>query len=179
MTTNDVSCEKYIELMQIDIEIEDHRWEETGLTSIAKRAALAVLGHLNIDTEKCELSVLGCSDNRIRTLNADFREKDMATNVLSWPADERGANIDGEMPEKPEVDAFNIIELGDIAISYDTCWRESLDADRSISDHTMHLMVHAILHLLGFDHIRDKDATLMENIETGILGKMGISDPYT
>jgi probable rRNA maturation factor len=83
------------------------------------------------------------------------------------------------MPQPPEPDVFGAIELGDVAISYDTCQAEAIQAGRALADHTMHLMVHGILHLLGFDHIRDKDATLMESIETDILGKMGIADPYS
>lgn len=165
--------------MQIDIEIEDGRWADVGLTDIGEKAASAVLSHLGIEPDDCELSVLGCDDARIQVLNADFREKDKATNVLSWPAEERGAEVDGDMPQPPEPDVFGTIELGDVAISYDTCQAEAIQAGRALADHTMHLMVHGILHLLGFDHIRDKDATLMESIETDILGKMGIADPYS
>ena len=165
--------------MQIDIEIEDGRWADVGLTDIGEQAASAVLAHLGIESDDCELSVLGCDDARIQVLNANFREKDKATNVLSWPAEERGAEVDGDMPQPPEPDVFGAIELGDVAISYDTCQAEAIQAGRALADHTMHLMVHGILHLLGFDHIRDKDATLMESIETDILGKMGIADPYS
>ena len=165
--------------MQIDIDITDDRWVDHDLEGIATRAALAVLGHLDIDPEDCELSVLGCDDDRIKVLNADFREKDKATNVLSWPADERGAATDGDRPDRPEPDVFGTIELGDVAISFDTCDREARDFGRPMAHHTMHLMVHGVLHLLGFDHIRDKDADLMEQIEAEILGKMGIPDPYS
>ncbi|WP_194097993.1 rRNA maturation RNase YbeY [Marivivens aquimaris] len=165
--------------MQIDIEITDDRWVDLGLEDITETAAHAVLERLGIDAEECELSVLGCDDARIRELNADFREKDKATNVLSWPADERGAEDDGDMPEAPEADVFGTIELGDIAISYETCEREATEAGKPLRDHAMHLMIHGILHLLGFDHIRDGDAALMEGIETEILGKMGMADPYS
>ena len=164
--------------VQIDIDITDDRWEDLGLEDIAEKAALAVLDRLGIDPEECELSVLGCGDDRIRELNADFREKDKATNVLSWPSDERGAEGEGDMPDTPEADVFGTIELGDIAISFDTCAREAQEADKPLHDHAMHLMVHGVLHLLGFDHIREGDATLMEGLETEILGKMGIADPY-
>ncbi len=165
--------------MQIDIEITDDRWVDLGLEDITETAAHAVLERLGIDAEECELSVLGCDDARIRELNADFREKDKATNVLSWPADERGAEDDGDMPEEPEADVFGTIELGDIAISYETCEREATEAGKPLRDHAMHLMIHGVLHLLGFDHIRDGDAALMEGIETEILGKMGMADPYS
>ena len=70
------------------------------------------------------------------------------------------------------------VELGDIAISYDTCASEAAAAGKAMQDHVMHLMIHGALHLLGFDHVRDQDATLMEALEVEILEKMGIDDPY-
>lgn len=165
--------------MQIDIDITDARWADLDLETLSDSAARAVLTHLGVEPEVCELSVLGCDDDRIKTLNADFREKDKATNVLSWPAQDRGAEIDGAAPELPTADVFGAITLGDIAISFDTCAREAQAAGKSLHDHAMHLMVHGVLHLLGYDHIRDIDATLMERIEAQILGKMGIEDPYS
>jgi probable rRNA maturation factor len=68
--------------------------------------------------------------------------------------------------------------LGDIAIAYDTCAREAADGGKPLADHVTHLIVHAVLHLLGYDHENDPDALLMEGIETEILGKMGLPDPY-
>ena len=97
---------------------------------------------------------------------------------MSWPAEERAADVEGEMPEAPEADPFGAIELGDIAIAYETCAREADAGGKTLEAHATHLLVHGILHLLGFDHERDRDATLMEGLETEILGKMGIEDPY-
>lgn len=118
---------------------------------------------------------MGCSDDRIATLNADFRGKPVPTNVLSWPSDERGADVDGDVPLPPD---STDPELGDIAISYDTCLSEATAAGKTMHEHTAHLVVHGLLHLLGYDHERDADATLMEGLETQILGKLGIADPY-
>ena len=165
--------------MQIDIDIVDDRWADHGLEDIAGRATRAVLDHLEIEGGACELSVLGCDDDRIKALNADFREKDAATNVLSWPAQERGARVNGARPDMPVPDVLGAIELGDVAISFDTCDREAREFGRPLAHHTMHLMVHGVLHLLGFDYIQDKDADLMEQIEAEILGKMGIPNPYS
>ncbi len=164
--------------MDLDVAIEDDRWDEADLDALAEVAVRAVLARLEIEPEDCEISVLGCDDARIAVLNADFRGKEKATNVLSWPAEERGAVAEGAMPAAPEPDRFGAISLGDIAISYDTCAAEALAAGKALKDHAMHLLVHGTLHLLGFDHIRDGDAALMEGIETEILGKMGIADPY-
>jgi len=164
--------------MIIDLNNEDARWEGVGLEGLVQAAAIAVLDRLGIDPEEAELSVLGCDDARIADLNAEFRGKPTPTNVLSWPAEERAAEIEGDMPEPPEADPFGAIELGDIAIAFETCAREAEEAGKTLEAHATHLLVHGILHLLGFDHERDRDATLMEGLETEILGKMGIEDPY-
>ncbi len=165
--------------MLCDIIVEDDRWQEVALESLAETAAQAVLRHLDLAPEGHLISLLACDDARITALNADFRDKPQPTNVLSWPAQELAPIDPGEVPARPQPDIFDdVTELGDIAISWDTCAREAAAAQKPMSDHVTHLVIHGVLHLLGYDHIRDKDATLMENIETQILGKMGISDPY-
>jgi len=164
--------------MIIDLDSEDARWADLGLEGLVQAAAAAVFDRLGIEPEGAELSVLGCDDRRIADLNAEFRGKPRPTNVLSWPAEERAADVVGEMPEAPEADPFGAIELGDIAIAYETCAREADAGGKTLEAHATHLLVHGILHLLGFDHERDRDATLMEGLETEILGKMGIEDPY-
>ncbi len=70
------------------------------------------------------------------------------------------------------------ISLGDIAISYDTCLKEAKAANKPMNEHVTHLVIHGTLHLLGYDHVRDADATLMESLEVEILGKMGFDNPY-
>ena len=118
---------------------------------------------------------LGCDDVRIAALNADFRGKAQPTNVLSWPSAERGPEAEGARPAPPDpADP----ELGDIALAFETCAAEAAAADKPLEDHLTHLVVHGILHLLGYDHVRDGDAALMERIEAEILGKLGIRDPY-
>jgi probable rRNA maturation factor len=122
---------------------------------------------------------LACDDVQIATLNAEFREKPTPTNVLSWPAEDLAAETDGASPTLPHPDITGEVSLGDIAISYDTCAREAADAGKSLAEHTTHLIVHGLLHLLGYDHVRDRDATLMEETEVKILGTLGIDDPYS
>lgn len=160
--------------MTVDIVIEDTRW--TDIASLAQMATDAALDRLGLEPAVFEISVLACDDARIAALNADFRGKPQPTNVLSWPSEERAAAMDGEMPVTPLPGPDT--ELGDIAIAYDTCAREATEAGKTMADHAIHLLVHGTLHLLGFDHVRDRDATLMEGLETEILGKLGISDPY-
>lgn len=157
--------------MQIDVMADDERWGAAGISALAERACAATLDHLGV--EGAEISLLACDDKRIAELNADFRGKPAATNVLSWPSEERGAAEPGGPPVRP-LD----LELGDIAISYDTCAREAAAAGLGFDAHVTHLLVHGTLHLLGYDHIDDKDAALMEGIEVEILGKLGIADPY-
>lgn len=160
----------------LEISVEDDRWA-TGFTDLAAAACTAALAGVHLDPALFEISILACDDTRIAQLNADFRQKGKATNVLSWPSDERGAPAPGERPDPPclPMDA----ELGDIAISFDTCAREAAEAGTPFDHHVTHLMVHATLHLLGFDHIHDADAELMEGLEVEILGKLDIPNPYS
>ena len=157
--------------MGVDLIIEDGRWDAVGLEALAERACGTTLAHLGI--EGAEISLMACDDRRIAELNAAFRGKSAPTNVLSWPSEERGAAVPGGVPADPED-----LELGDIAIAYDICAREAADAGKEFESHLCHLLVHATLHLLGYDHIDDKDAALMERLEVEILGKLGLPDPY-
>ncbi|MFV1442937.1 MULTISPECIES: rRNA maturation RNase YbeY [unclassified Phaeobacter] len=165
--------------MTLDISIEDARWQGIGLSAHAEQAVDAALSHFNLDPDDCELSLLACNDARIMELNTEFRQKAKPTNVLSWPAEELAAEEPGGDPLRPEADFTGEIPLGDIAIAYETCAGEAEAAGKPLADHLRHLIVHGVLHLLGYDHIRDPDATLMEGLEVEILGKMGIDDPYT
>ncbi|MEL7256398.1 MAG: rRNA maturation RNase YbeY [Pseudomonadota bacterium] len=162
--------------MAVDVVIEDTRWATLSVEELAQSTAAATLGHLGFDPNAFEISVLACDDARVAALNADFRGKPQPTNVLSWPSSERAAKTDGATPYAP--DSAQETELGDIAIAYDTCLREAGAAGKPMADHVTHLLVHGILHLLGYDHERDLDATLMEGLEVEILGKLGLPDPY-
>ncbi len=162
--------------MTVDVVVEDPRWVAVDIDAMAQRACDAVLDRLGLEPSVFEIAVLACDDARIAALNADFRGKPTPTNVLSWPSDDRAPAVAGEMPLAP--DPVIDTELGDIAIAYDTCLREAEAAGSQFVHHCLHLLVHGTLHLLGFDHERDLDATLMEGLEVEILGKMGIDNPY-
>ncbi len=164
--------------MPVETLIEDARWSALSLPDLVDRATLATLTHLTLDVDRCEFTVLACDDTRIAALNADFRDKPMPTNVLSWPSEDLAPDQDGGTPHAPNSDITGEMALGDIAIAYDTCAREAREAGKSLEDHTTHLIIHGLLHLLGYDHIRDRDATLMEETEVKILGTLGIDDPY-
>lgn len=162
----------------LSVVIEDPRWAALALEALAETAVRATLTFLALVPDRCEVTVLACDDARIAVLNGDFRAKPTPTNVLSWPAEERAADLPGDNPQalKPGLDG--LIELGDIAISFDTCAREAQAAGKPMADHVTHLVVHGVLHLLGYDHETDADAALMEGLEVKILGKMGLNDPY-
>lgn len=159
--------------------IEDARWDGDMLDTLAQTAARATLAHLGHAWQGYEIVVLACDDARIAALNADFRGKPQPTNVLSWPEWDLGAETDGAHPEPPpEADLQDPESLGNIALAHDTCLREATEQGKSPEAHLTHLIVHSVLHLLGYDHIRDKDAALMEETETRILEQLGIADPY-
>ncbi|MEM6305419.1 MAG: rRNA maturation RNase YbeY [Pseudomonadota bacterium] len=166
-------------MQALGIDINDDRWQQAALPALASTAITATLTHLNLPPETCEISVLACDDTRIAALNADFRDKPQPTNVLSWPAEERSATRPGEVPQAVRPGPDGSIELGDIAISYDTCAAEAAAGGKPLSDHVIHLFVHATLHLLGYDHEREADGDLMETLEVEILGKLGLDDPYS
>jgi len=161
----------------VEVLVEDDRWRTLDLVSLADRAARAALAEVGLAAEGFLISVMAGDDARIAALNADFRGKPRPTNVLSWPSEERGAP--GGMPEPPEAGTDDDPEeLGDIALAWETCAAEAEEAGKPLADHLAHLMIHAVLHLLGYDHIRDDDAELMEGTEIRALARLGLSDPY-
>jgi probable rRNA maturation factor len=163
----------------VDCLIEDARWDVIGLEHCAKRAVTAALAHLGLPSTGFTLCLMACDDARIAVLNADFRGKAQPTNVLSWPAEDRAAERAGEAPEAPVAGSAEMPEsLGDMALAFETCMREAAEAGKRPEDHVTHLVVHGVLHLLGYDHIEDADAELMEKHEVAILATLGVDDPY-
>jgi probable rRNA maturation factor len=161
----------------VELVIEDARWEAEGIAALADRAATAALVAAGRDPTRHALALLACDDARIAELNAAFRGKPVATNVLSWPA------FEGAPPEPgrgPEADGDGEpLCLGDVALAFETCAREAEAAGLTPADHAAHLVVHGVLHLLGHDHDEDGAAVAMEAIETKALATLGIADPYS
>ena len=161
----------------VDTVCEDARWETFGLPDLAETAVIAAFAELGLPQQGYTLCLMGCNDARIATLNAGFRGNPQPTNVLSWPAEDRASP--GAIPDLPEPGAANDPEnLGDIAIAFETCTREAAASAKPIADHVTHLVVHGLLHLLGYDHATDADAAIMEALEVRILATLGLSDPY-
>jgi len=165
--------------MVIDILTEDSRWDALDLTGLSERALSETLVHLGLDAAQADVSILACNDARIAELNNTFRDKAGPTNVLSWPSEDLAPEDPGAAPDRPAPDPDGSLPLGDIALAYDTCAREAEALGKPMTEHVTHLVVHGVLHLLGYDHIRDPDATLMQTIEAEILGKLGYDDPYS
>lgn len=163
----------------VDCVIEDDRWEALGLEALADRAVRAALAYLGLEAEGFTLCLMACDDARIAELNAEFRGKPTPTNVLSWPSEERGAESPGVEPDLPEPGPADMPEeLGDLAIAWDTCASEAEAAGKPMAHHVTHLIVHGFLHLLGYDHIHDADAEIMEGHEVAILASLGLDSPY-
>ena len=159
--------------LTVDITVEDPRWSEVlDLQLLAEAAIAAGLGLLPI-TNQHEVSILAADDARIAALNADFRDKSQPTNVLSWPAEELRSSVAGDRPSAPTK-----AELGDIALAFETCRREAAENGVGFHEHVTHLVLHGLLHLLGYDHEEDEDATLMQSLETQALAQLGVADPY-
>jgi len=159
--------------------VEDDRWNAVPVAALARRSCHAVLAHLGLDPGCYEVAVMACNDARMARLNAEFRDLDKPTNVLSWPALDLAPDRPGGTPAAvPVATAGPAQELGDIAVAYETCMREADEQGISLADHVTHLLVHGCLHLLGYDHVHDADAALMEGLETAILAKLGVANPY-
>ena len=163
----------------VDTVIKDARWTALGLEPLAEKAVAAALTALELPLVGYCVCVMGCDDARIATLNAEFRGKPTPTNVLSWPAEDLSPDAEGEEPYLPgEGDPEDPESLGDIALAYETCAREATEAGKPMADHVTHLVIHGLLHCLGYDHTSDGDAARMEGLEVRILASLGLPDPY-
>jgi len=128
-----------------------------------QRAIAEAAQELPHDIAGAEPSVVLTNDDAIRKINAQWRQKDAPTNVLSFPA--------AHMPGVPRM-------LGDIIIAYETTAREAKEEHKPFANHLSHLAVHGFLHLLGYDHESDAEAEDMERLERDILARLGVPDPY-
>jgi probable rRNA maturation factor len=127
------------------------RWVDAALVGAKRR-------------KPAELSIRIVGTREGRTLNREYRNKDYATNVLSFPV---------ELPP-----GVSLPLIGDLAICAPVVTREASEQCKLAQDHWAHMTVHGVLHLLGYDHIEDSEAEAMESLEKRILAKLGIADPY-
>lgn len=141
---------------------DEARLIDLALIAVGKSGVALGGGH--------ELSIVLSSDDEVRQLNATFRGKDTATNVLSFPVLDVSPD-DGHGGLEP-------LPLGDVIIAYETVQREAAELGLDPLHHLYHLTVHGVLHLLGFDHEEDAAAEEMEGLEREILLSEGYHDPY-
>lgn len=155
--------------MNLEIEVDEAAWHElpdaAALVGQAAEAAFARLGAGDLKDKL--LSVTLADDETVAQLNAQWRGKPKPTNVLSFPADQDIAIPPGE--PRP---------LGDIILAAGVVRTEAAQQSKPLADHFSHLVVHGILHIMGYDHVDDAQADEMESLEKEILVKLGIADPY-
>ncbi len=144
----------------VDCIVEDDRW--TALLTLELKSQMlsiitAALTHY--DYADAEIAILFSDDAKLQSLNKTHRNKDSATDILSFPSDD---------------DDF----LGDLALSYDALSAQAAQMAITDAQHLLHLLVHGVLHLLGHDHENDTDAAVMEGLEIDFLNALGIANPY-
>ena len=161
--------------MAVDVVIEDARWKALDLRQIANQAFFETLFLLDLQHESFSCCVLACDNKQIKQLNNKFRGKNFPTNVLSFPA---SLENDEVKSNSTSTEANNPHELGEIAIAFEICKKEAFISKVKFEHHVYHLIIHSVLHLLGFDHEEEENAAKMEKIEVQVLAKLGISDPY-
>ena len=147
------------ERFEIEIVVEDERWKDALIDAEAFAAQCAAAAGALEKKISGAAALLLADDVALCDLNRRFRGKDKPTNVLSFPAGAAGF-------------------LGDIAMAYETCAREAEAEGIAFRDHAAHLIVHGLLHLVGYDHEADDEAERMERLETRILASLGVADPY-
>lgn len=154
--------------LDLTVALEDERWMQAipDLEQFCVQVVEAVLADVeNVPAAPLEVACAFVSDATIQTLNAQYRGKDKPTNVLAF------ATEDELLPGMPAV-------LGDVILSFDTILRESMEQGKGFREHTTHMIVHGLLHLLGFDHENDEDAEEMEEREIKLLSELGVENPY-
>lgn len=169
--------------LQIDICTTDPRWDSLALphplTETLQTAITLAYQNGNFmppenappeNTPHVELSVVLTNDAEIQELNNEYRGKNKPTNVLSF-----ATYTDGDTPHIAGIPCM----LGDIILAFDTIMAESKSANKTPHAHLTHLCIHGTLHLLGYDHITESDAQIMETLETELLATLNITDPYT
>ncbi len=151
----------------IDLAMPSARWRRSlpGVKKIATEAANAALVQSKKRIPPAELSLVLADDAAVAALNQRWRGRAGPTNVLSFPG---GDEFSSPGPRL----------LGDVVLAYGTVSREAKAQGKTLADHARHLIVHGVLHLLGYDHEADGPARRMERLETRILATLGVSDPY-
>lgn len=167
----------------IDIEIKSKIWQNIhNIKPFIKKRVNFLLHQTELKSflkkpnNYLELMISLVSDNQIRTINHQFRNKNKATDILSFPfLDE---NLIKEKGLEKTINNKSDLILGDIILSLETTRKEAAQNNKKLLDHISHLLLHSILHLIGYNHENDSEAKKMEELEIKILKKLNISNPY-
>lgn len=160
------------------LQVKDDRWSDQNLDwdQQVSRILLQTLDDIKrgasgpLETRGAEVCLVLTSDAEVQALNKDWRGNDAPTNVLSFPAGDVAPATCGPAED---------LVLGDVVLAFETIAREAKEQQKTFRNHATHLVVHGLLHLLGYDHQNDDQAGQMEGLERRILANLGITDPYT
>jgi probable rRNA maturation factor len=163
-------------MLEVAIDADEDWDSRSSWPLLVRRAAEAAIAEsafpqLASGERSVEISVRLSGDQEVRSLNAEWRGKHKPTNVLSFP-----------MADEHDLSASKVVEsellLGDIILARGVCETEAGDKGVSVEDHAAHLIIHGTLHLLGYDHHDEDEATDMERREIRALHRLGIANPY-
>ncbi|MDR1334775.1 MAG: rRNA maturation RNase YbeY [Holosporaceae bacterium] len=168
--------------MNLEISVEYALWDSRPIDvrSLTSRCVTAIFAELNLNHYNVEICFLFTDDEEIRMLNKTYRGIDKPTNVLSFPSNAKVETIHDDINifskyfadnyESEEDDCCcNICVLGSVVLAYETIERESKSLDKTMEDYLHHMIVHSVLHLLGYEHVSNQEAERMESLETKIL----------
>ena len=165
-------------MLAIELSFDPPWSDATDWDALALRAATAAVertphGQLLTLPATVEVSIRLTSDDEVHTLNKQYRQKDKPTNVLSFPM------VQADLLETITQNSDDgEVLLGDIVLAHGVCVAEAAERGIPVEDHATHLVVHGVLHLLGYDHMDDDEAEGMEQIERDALHALGLHDPY-
>jgi len=162
---------------EIEVNIKNRSWNKLApdAENICKKACAAALDILGVHSHisLAEVSIMLAGDKELKELNNKFLNKNKPTNVLSFPAQKF---LPGE------INSFHSskrLTLGDIALSLETIKKEAKEQKKTLREHLSHMVIHATLHLLGYDHEKKGEAEIMEALEIRTLSNLGIANPYS
>lgn len=162
----------------VALSIEDENWFDAfpDLEKKVEQAAVLAFNKAWRAKRTFEIGLILTDNDHVQELNATYRAKDKPTNVLSFPQFSlQELEGDETLPPLP-LDAA--LPLGDVFIAYDVVRQESVAENKSLEAHTLHMVVHGVLHLLGHDHMKTQEAEIMEKLECDILRDLGYPSPY-
>ena len=167
--------------LDINLDKASHKWKRAFPLMQAKIEEAAAYTFLQAKKPAAfkrrafEINIILTDDSNVKTLNKSYRGKNKPTNVLSFP------QINMQKFRRTSLDIFPVrsaIPLGDIVLGFQTIRAECLKQDKTLENHVIHLIVHGTLHLLGYDHMRLREANAMEKLECDILDALGYPAPY-